>query len=291
MIKANEFVEFTATDSVTYSGSSRDPETGKRYSRIFPKKTRDVPVWARFSSGVIRCVNRHKSTHVLAEVVPRTDDGISTLSRGWLSVEDRSVKAIIYDVLDLRCYYVETGTDVRALHPHVKRNLSVAFSAVPVYYYNAKVIRESVYWSFGCDKTRLVMKHVTPPVKGEFERADVSSEHHTHYRPEELYGMMGGCTRWRKTLCNNVLYRLRKINGATEGMVSSFVAYMLTAPIQSAFVLATCEALHTCRDVGELIKHLKKSADPMKVYQSAELSDLSSPVSYTHLTLPTICSV
>ncbi|UTQ50479.1 MAG: RNA-dependent RNA polymerase [Koper totivirus 1] len=120
------------------------------------------------------------------------------------------------------------------------------------------------------------------PHEGEFERAKVTAEHHTHFRPEEIWEVL---RRHAVSLraASLVLGWLRQLEGVTEAIVSTFLLYILYARPQVAYLVACSRRLREVNKLGQLVKVLKELSTPMKSMHVASICDYSQMFELTAL--------
>jgi hypothetical protein len=128
---------------------------------------------------------------------------------------------------------------------------------------------------FDVDRGSIIhTKEVAPPTVGEFDRAKVTAEHHTHYRPEEIWEVASHNKAKMRAMAL-LLKRLRGINGITEAAVATFMAYILFCRPQVAYIIASSRKIWASKDVGALADTLKELSTPLKSLHNREIIDLT----------------
>ncbi|UUY86183.1 RNA dependent RNA polymerase [Loquat associated totivirus 1] len=128
---------------------------------------------------------------------------------------------------------------------------------------------------FGVERERITRAHnVDPPKSGEFERSSVSTEHHTHYRPEEIWEVAEKFNV-KKRCVGLVLKEMRRMRGITEAAVATCMMYALLARPQVAYIFCTSRRLWECESLDELAGRLKELATPLKSMHNKEILDLT----------------
>jgi hypothetical protein len=127
------------------------------------------------------------------------------------------------------------------------------------------------------DVDRSVIQHAveeSPPREGEFKRLAITAEHHTHYRPEEIWAVAAK-HKIKHRVMRLVLRRLRQVEGITEAVVATFLAYCLTSRLQVSYMLATSRTVWAAKNVDQLAATLKELATPIKSMHNYEVCDLT----------------
>jgi len=171
--------------------------------------------------------------------------------------------------------YIRTEAPATILPPIVKRTMSAMYSAVDNYHFHDN--DSTAYIKHVLDVDRAAITHfrdVPDPRPGEFKRDKITEEHHTHYRPEELW-KIAETLKTTKLAAKVVLAQLRKIEGVTESVVATFLAFMISARPQVAYMMACSRHLWAATDVCDLADRLKKVSTPMKSMHNYAICDLT----------------
>nr|AWX94599.1 putative RNA-dependent RNA polymerase [Panax notoginseng virus B] len=157
----------------------------------------------------------------------------------------------------------------------VRRAMSVAYSQVDQYDYSDWQLFRFLRRVFDVDRKLITHARTgSGPVEGEFPRAAITGEHHTHFRPEEVWEVAK--IYKAKLRAMSVVYRnLKKIEGITEAVVSTMFLYVLFARPQIAYLFACSRRIWASKDVGQLANVLKEISTPLKSVQNYELSDVT----------------
>jgi hypothetical protein len=233
----------------------------------------NIPVWVQIRRNRLTLVNREKADYVLGHVQYRQGPLITGINKVVIAGE--ALMAHVVPIDDLECYYIRTKADVTIMSPYIRRALSAMYSSVNGYDFSDPDTTQYLRREFDVDPGQI--KHcgeVSKPVEGEFERAKVSSEHHTHIRPEEVWeAAQQGGHQMRPVML--VLKHLRGVSGVTEAVVSTFMLYCLMARYQVAVLVATSKRIWAAKDVNALAVVLKDIATPLKSMHNAEICDLT----------------
>ncbi|APG75976.1 hypothetical protein 2 [Hubei toti-like virus 2] len=172
-------------------------------------------------------------------------------------------------------YYVSTRAEAKTLPAIIRRAMSAMYSLVDGYDFSDASGTRYLRREFDVDRyvvTRAGKNN--KPVPGEFKISKVSAEHHTHYRPEEIWEIAANFRL--KMRCLSILVdKMRKIEGVTEAMVSTCMAYVLFARPQVAYIFVSSRRLWDCENVGELAVTLKSLATPLKSMHNGDLLDMT----------------
>ena len=239
-----------------------------------PLTSRNIPVWVNIRHNNLTAVARHQADYVLGHISYVNNTGVSGAGRYRIGRE--SVRCTAVKCEDFFLYYIPTRADVSNLPPRVLQAMSAAYSAVDGYDYSDFSGFRYLRRAFGTDRSTIERRvHVAGPREGEFERASVTSEHHTHYRPEEIWKVLTGRGFLVKAAMV-VLDNLRHISGVTEAVVSTFLCYIMYARPQVAYLVATSSTIWSgTKDVATLVARLKQVSTPLKSLQRYDILDLS----------------
>lgn len=246
---------------------------GPYIRRKEPLTLDNVPVWVNIRRNHLTAVDRQDAKHVLGFVLPGKSFEVGGFGRYLVGKTSVAATAIPCDGVWLM--YVSVTTPANILPPIVKRTLSAMFSAVDGYYFHDADTTKYLRKTFDVDRN--VIAHAarpTPPHEGEFERAVITAEHHTHYRPEEIWAIAKQHTTTLRAM-GIVLANLRKIQGVTEATVATFLAYIMTVRPQVAYLVATSRRIWRSKNVAELTEVLKDIATPIKSMHQHEVCDLT----------------
>lgn len=245
--------------------------TGARVIHAYKLTQNNIPVWVQIRGNKLTVVDRERADYILADVQehkPGQQQGNQIVDKNGVSV---FYKVIFCEDLDL--YYIKTTTDVMHMSPELKRAMSAMYSIVEDYDFSDPDGTQYLRRVFDVDGGQL--RHcdkVTAPQVGEFPRAKITAEHHTHMRPEEIW--KAASTRGEQMRpVMLMLKHLRKLPGATEAVVSTFMLYALTAHYPIAVIVATSKRIWAAADVGALADILKQIATPLKSMHSHEIID------------------
>ncbi|UTQ50481.1 MAG: RNA-dependent RNA polymerase [Koper totivirus 2] len=241
----------------------------------------NIPVWCNIRGSNLTSSTRAKATYVLGHIKTR---GLSDM-RGVFSVRvnRQNVLAYTVPVEDLTLCYVKVSADVSGLPPYVRRTMSAMYSMVDGYDFNDWEGTRYLRRQFAVDRKIITRaKKPVPPVEGEFDRAKVTAEHHTHFRPEEVWEQLTQHKAARNA-AGIILDRLRQITGVTEAVVSTILLYCLYARPQVSYLLACSTEFHRISDIGALSDWFKKLSVPFKSMHNHKICDLSELFEMTAL--------
>lgn len=247
--------------------------TKERRPRFFLTKD-SIPVWVQIRRNKITLVDRHQATYVLVHIFYATDK-MYLQGMNKIRVGQHLIQARIVDCEELQLVYLRVDAESATLPPLIKRAVSGMYSMVDGYDFSDPDTTQYLRRAFDTDAG--VLKHapaVKPPYEGEFPRSKITAEHHTHFRPEEVWEAMlvqGDQARPVQI----ILDRLRKIEGVTEAVVATFMLYAMTARYQVAAILATSRVVWSATNVGELADVLKRLATPLKSMHNPDVCDLT----------------
>jgi len=108
---------------------------------------------------------------------------------------------------------------------------------------------------------------------GEFDRAKVTGEHHTHIRPEEVWDAFKADVN-RVYIMSVLLSKLRRVSGVTEAFVATALLYVASIKLPIAMQVATSSWLWI-GDLDAVMQNLKQASTPMKALQNALYVDLT----------------
>lgn len=233
----------------------------------------NIPVWANIRDSNLTLTNKDRAKYVLSHISYYNSTGCA--GYGSYRIGSYAFRAQCVRVEDFWVYYTRTDEPAVHLPPPIKRNISAMYSEVADFDF-------SEYFGLGYlrvklrpDKSEMSRGvRAEPPQKGEFERAKVTSEHHTHYRPEEVWKVIEKAGLLKKA-CQIVLNKLRLISGMTEACVATFLAYLLLCRPQVAYFVATSRYLWEVVTVSELATRLKEVSTPLKSLHRYDMLDLS----------------
>nr|WEL36415.1 replicase [Bursera graveolens associated totivirus 1] len=176
---------------------------------------------------------------------------------------------------DMMLLYTNVRELARTMSPVVKRTISAMYSMVDQHeFQDYDGLRYLRRWF---DVDRNVIAHAREkegPREGEFERAKVTSEHHTHFRPEEVWQELKNHIMSRRA-ASVVLEKLRKIEGITEATVSTFLLFMAYCRPQIAYLIAASRKIWEAKEITKLASTLKDVATPLKSMHNIEVCDYS----------------
>nr|QSV39140.1 RNA-dependent RNA polymerase [Peach-associated virus 2] len=224
-------------------------------------------------SDKLSVVDRHRARYVLVHISHHNDQGVGGF--GAHRIGKDVVMGIAVPCEDVWLYYTSTKLDARLQPPSVRRALSAMYSVVDGYDFSEGTGTRYLRREFQVVKG--MMTHtveVVGPVKGEFEPAKVTAEHHTHYRPEEVWEVAQSFGIKKRCLAV-VLKNLRRISGVTEATVATCLMYALFARPQVAYIFASSARLWDSKDAGELGKRLKELSTPLKSMHNQEILDMT----------------
>nr|UVG55954.1 putative RNA-dependent RNA polymerase [Poaceae Liege totivirus 19] len=239
--------------------------------RVLTKK--NIPVWVTIRGTNLSLQDRDKAKYVLSAVLPEHRIQVGGFNRYLVSghtVPGRAVKCE-----DVWLLYTSVKAVTKNLPPIVRRTISAMYSCVDGYDFSD--IDTTRYLRREFKVNRKVIAHtvnVPPPREGEFERLAITAEHHTHYRPEEIW-KVAQKHNVRSRAMSIVLRNLRKVTGITEATVSTFLAYIMVCRLQVAYIVATSERIWESRTVEQLASVLKELSTPLKSMHNSEICDLT----------------
>nr|WLJ58892.1 putative RNA-dependent RNA polymerase [Areca palm latent virus 1] len=128
---------------------------------------------------------------------------------------------------------------------------------------------------FAIDRYKIAHANITiGPKTGEFDRAKITAEHHTHYRPEEVWEVLKA-NKVTLRASSIILDHLRKITGVTEATIATFLMYTLFAQPQVVYIVATSTKIWEAENVESLIKILKDLSTPLKSMHNINICNYS----------------
>jgi hypothetical protein len=271
------FTTFTRLDSNPTLPEKEWASRTRGYKKLkYFLKDGEVPVWVRFTSKRIKIVDRHKAEYVLVDVRPFVEgdiQGDSWIVSGWDSM--RCIKLVLGT---LTCSYVNMTHPIKNAPPRVKQAISAAFSQVENFVFGAAHRYDQLYaqFDFTSDTLLALMKNdCVRPKDKEFERAKISSEHHTHLRPEEIWDVAS--SHKDKLNCLKLMLTwLRRISGLTEAVVSTFMLYATLVDKVDLYLFLGSKRLSGITDVSTLTNKLKEVATPLKSVHNPITCDLTS---------------
>nr|WNV26871.1 RNA-dependent RNA polymerase [Vaccinium-associated virus C] len=254
--------------------NSRTTSTVNNIEHIKEELNRNnIPVWCNIRRGNLSVVIRSKCKYVLAHVTHVHNSGVAGYQN--LRVGTSNISGIAVKCEDFWLYYIRTDMDIVSAPPTVRRAVSVAYSAINDYDYSDASGMRYLRRQFDVDAKLIAHVRVgTGPAENEFERSKVTGEHHTHFRPEELW-KIATTNKASLRAMQLVLDCMRNITGITEAAVATFMLYILTARPQIMYMIACSQKIRGCKDVGRLVNVLKDLSTPLKSLQNHELADLS----------------
>ncbi|ABU55399.1 RNA-dependent RNA polymerase [Black raspberry virus F] len=233
----------------------------------------NIPVWVTIRGECLTAVDREKAKYVLAHVsYSNTQDSPGF---GMFRVGKECVKGFMARCEDIWVYYVKTSTPAISLPPVVKRTMSAMYSGVEDYDFSDFRGHRFLRRKFGVVREEIIhAKNIKPPQKGEFEKSKITGEHHTHYTPDEVWEIAVQTNTMRRALLL-VVDKLREISGVTEAIVSTFMAYIMFAKPQVAYLLATSANIWRAKDVNTLAEKLKEISTPLKSMHRHDVLDMT----------------
>lgn len=242
-----------------------------RYKEVLNKQ--NIPVWITIRGQHVNTVDRHKAKYVLTYILPIEKFDVGGFNRylidGWC------VPAMAIPCEDIWLIYTSVTLPADLLPPRAKRTLSAMYSCIEDYDFTD--IDTTSYLRRRFKPDRNVIKHtidITPPQEGEFPREAITAEHHTHYRPEEIWEV----AKKHKTklrVMALMLKNLRKIKGITEATVATFLAYAMVCRVQVGYLIATSKEIWSVKSATELAAKLKELSTPMKSMHNYQICDLT----------------
>ena len=190
-------------------------------------------------------------------------------------VSGNVVNSVMICTDEISVFYVNVRVDARTLPAIIRKAMSGMYSVVDGYDFSDFDGSRYLRREFEVDRRMIAhCGHVSPPSAGEFPRARVTAEHHTHYRPEEVWDVAMHF-KARMTPLALVLKALRRMEGVTEAMVATFLMYVLFARPQVAQIFSTSRKIWNCNTVDELLVVLKKLSTPLKSMHNRDVLDLT----------------
>nr|WNK15282.1 MAG: RNA-dependent RNA polymerase [Totivirus monocotyledonae 2] len=238
-----------------------------------PLTKSNIPVWCNIRKGKIHAVNRDKADYILVHISNKNNTQCP--GNGMHRIGNEGIRSYAVPCQGLWLYYVRVNADSAGISPRIKRAMSAMYSMVEDFDFSDPLGDRFLRRWFDVDPR--VIAHGSeckPPSVGEFPRAKVTSEHHTHFRPEELWEVASKVKVVRRAMCI-VLERLRNIAGITESTVSTFLAYIMFSRPQVAYLIATSRKIWRAKDIGELNNILKDISTPLKSMQNTDLLDMT----------------
>nr|UVG55928.1 putative RNA-dependent RNA polymerase [Poaceae Liege totivirus 4] len=113
-----------------------------------------------------------------------------------------------------------------------------------------------------------------PPVLKDFIDYPITGEHHTHYRPEEIW-KIAQKHQIRSRAMSLVLRHLRKIPDVSRATAATFLLFVMVSRPQVAYIVATSRRIWKSKTVDELVDVLKELSTPLKSMHSHEVCDLT----------------
>ena len=239
-----------------------------------PLTSRNIPVWINIRGNKIKAVNREDAKYVLIHISYNNNLGLG--GHGMYRVGKENVRATAVPCEDFFLYYIRTNALVENLPAKVLQAMSSAYSGVDGYDYSDFTGLRYLRREFAVDRKVIETKIANKPPKAEeFPRANVTAEHHTHYRPEELWEIVSRRGKVVRAI-NIVLHRLRQVQGVTEAVVSTFMCYMLYARPQVAYLIACSKRIwDNSPTIEKLAETLKDMSGPLKSLQRYDILDLT----------------
>nr|ULN99202.1 RNA dependent RNA polymerase RdRp [Pterostylis totivirus] len=242
-------------------------------ARKAPLTKDNIPVWCNIRGTNLSAASRHKCTYVLVHV---TYSKLATVFC-WQSVRigNDSVNCYVVPCEDVYLYYVAASEDAMLLPPLVRRAMSAAASLVDGYDYSEGSGCRYLLREFEVDRYKIGRcGNTKAPEVGEFPRSVVTGEHHTHFRPEEIWAIAME-VKTTKRAVGLILEGLRKIEGMSEAIVGTFMMFALTCRPQIAYIIACSRKIWACKDVGALVATLKSLSTPLKSMHNRDLLDMT----------------
>lgn len=280
MLTEVEGDELGLKNSQPVSASLADKSSGY-YVKKAPLTKQNVPVWCNIRGNHLHATSRADARYVLAHVRSKKWNDVSTFCSERVGYENVLAQVVLLE--DIALIYVKVVTDISCLPRYVRRTMSAMYSIVDDYDFHDWTGMAYLRRVFDVDKNMIAhAKQPKEPKPGEFERTKVTAEHHTHFRPEEVWEVIrkSGTTQRAAGL---VLNWLRKIEGVTEAVVSTFLLYMLYARPQVAYLIACSRRLKSVSNLTQLNKVLKELSTPMKSMHVASICDYSQLFELTAL--------
>ncbi|ALX17420.1 putative RNA-dependent RNA polymerase [Panax notoginseng virus A] len=238
-----------------------------------PLTRNNIPAWCNIRHNNLSACSREKAGYVLGHITYDIKSSVGGF--GAHRVGNNSVRSVAVKCEDFWLLYVKTTHDATLLPPMIRRALSVAYSQVDGYDYSDWQLFRYLRREFKVDRKMITHARVgTGPRPEEFPRATVTGEHHTHFRPEEVWEVS---KKYRAKLrAMSVVYNnLKKIEGVTEAVVSTMFLYILFARPQTAYLFACSAKIWSVRDINGLSDILKTISTPLKSVQNNDLCDVT----------------
>lgn len=246
-----------------------------------PLTRMNIPVWCNIRGTKLTGVDRTKATYVLGGVRVARRDDVSGFGVERVCKDNVTCRTVVADGLTL--LYVKTNQLAAHQPAYVRRTISAMYSLVDGYDFNDWDGTRFLRRLFKVDRSIIVNAALRKkPVAGEFVANKISAEHHTHFRPEEVWEVIEQ-HKTPKVAASIVLDNLRRIEGVTEAVVSTFLLYMLYCRPQLAYLLSCSTALWEVRDVGALVSVLKEVSTPLKSVHNRDVCDYSQLFELTAL--------
>ena len=239
-----------------------------------PLSSRNIPVWVNIRGKKLQAVDREKARYVLIHVGYGNNTCVG--GRGMHRIGRDTVRSTAIPCEDFFLYYVRTNIDVTSLPSKGLQALSAAYSGVQGYDYSDFCGLRYLRRHFDVDR-KVIEQHIKikAPEPGRFPRESVTSEHHTHFRPEEIWAVMEKRGKLLRA-ASIILRRLSGITGMTESIVSTFLCYILYSRPQIAYIIACSRKIwDKLNNVTELSERLKKLSAPLKSMQRYDMLDMS----------------
>nr|WIL96218.1 RNA-dependent RNA polymerase [Carrot-associated toti-like virus] len=248
-------------------------ETTRLNKRAEKLSLHNIPVWVNIRGSCLTLTDREKAKYVLAHV--SYANGQKTPGFGAHRIGKDVVRGFSVQCEDAWLYYIRTDVEALSLPPIVKRTMSAMYSGVPEYDFSDHQGFRFLRRLFEVDRRRIIHdENIPPPQKNEFAKAKITSEHHTHYTPDEVWEIAEKTNTMRRAI-KLVVARLREIEGTTEAVVSTFMSYILFARPQVAYLIATSKAIWSVKSVDSLANKLKELSTPLKSMHRHDMLDLT----------------
>uniref|UniRef100_A0AAU6W4E3 RNA-directed RNA polymerase n=1 Tax=Birch toti-like virus TaxID=3143166 RepID=A0AAU6W4E3_9VIRU len=244
------------------------------HRRGFKVLSRDnIPVWCNIRDNTLTVCEREKCRYVLAHVSYGNETGMP--GYGEHRIGRDSYRAIAVKCEDFWLYYVKTSCEVTTMSQYLRKTMSAMYSCVDGYDLGDVSGMRYLRREFSVDRMAIARSKVgRGPGVNEFERSKITAEHHTHYRPEEVWDVAKNYKVSMRAM--QLAYEgLRKIEGVNEAVVSTFLTYLLFARPQVAYIVACSRELWGCRNITELLDKLKKLSAPIKSMHNYEICDMT----------------
>jgi len=263
-----------------------DPEVVKPYwidencdtrcnhvSDLYRLTHKNIPVWVKIRGCVVTATDRHDAKYILAHVF---SDGLHRgRGQGRYLVGNECIFGYLVPIMDLQVLYISVGTEATLMPAHIKRAVSAMYSVVDGYHFNDPDSTMYLRMHFDVDPGRLKHARVkSGPHVGEFPRTEITAEHHTHLRPEEVWRAAARKGEQMRPM-SIVLDNLRKIDNMNEATVATFLTFMATARYQVAVLIATSRRIWKAKNISELAAVLKEVATPLKSMHNPAILDMT----------------